>query len=183
MNDVPAASSTFTTRILRAMRLDPELYEEVEADTSSLGQATAVVVLSSLAAGLGNIHSGGPLMLVVGTLGALASWYIWALLTYLIGTRLLPEPQTRADQGELLRTTGFAAAPGLLRLLGLVPGLTTIAFVVAAVWMLIAMVISVRQALDYTSTWRAWAVCGIGWVVQGAILLAILSAFSLPESP
>ncbi|MDG2333463.1 MAG: YIP1 family protein [Myxococcota bacterium] len=183
MSDEPVTPSAFGTRVMRAMRLDPELYEEVEADTGSMGQATAVVVLSSLAAGLGNLHSGGTYMIIVGTLAALVSWYVWALLTYLIGTRLLPEAQTRADQGELLRTTGFAAAPGLLRIFGLVPGLTTLSFLVAGVWMLIAMVIGVRQALDYTSTWRAWAVCGVGWLVQAVILAVILQAFALPDSP
>ena len=183
MSPETTAPSSFVSRMVRASRLDSELYEEVEADKGSLGQATAVVVLSSLAAGIGNIQSGGMAMLLASTGGALAGWYIWAFITYLIGTRLLPEPQTQADHKELLRTTGFAAAPGLVRVFGLVPGFTSIAFTVAAIWMLIAMVISVRQALDYTSTWRAWAVCGVGWLVQGAILLVILSAFAMPENP
>jgi len=169
--------------MVRAAKLDPELYEEVEADKSSLGQATAVVVLSSLAAGLGNLQTGNLGMVFIGTFGALASWYIWAFLTYFIGTRLLPEPQTVADHKELLRTTGFSSAPGLIRVFGIVPGFAGIVYTLASIWMLIAMVISVRQALDYTSTWRALAVCGVGWLVQGFVLYFMLSALAMPEGP
>ena len=102
-------------RMLRAAKLDVELYEEVEADKGAMGQATAVVLLSSLAAGIGNFANGGVLGLLIGTVGALVGWYIWAYLTYFIGTRWLAEPQTRADAGELLRTIGFSSAPGVIR--------------------------------------------------------------------
>ena len=157
-------------RILHAAKLDAQLYEEVEHDESALGQATTVVVLSALAAGIGSFGIGGLTGLVTGTLAALLGWYVWAFLTYYIGTRLLPEPQTRADHGQLLRTIGFASAPGLIRVVGIIPGLGAIVFTVAGVWMLVATVIAVRQALDYTSTWRAVGVSVIGWVVQAFIL-------------
>ncbi len=164
-------------RMLRAAKLDVELYEEVEHDKDALGQATTVVVLSSLAAGIGSFGIGGLTGLVSGTLAALIGWYIWAFLTYHIGTRLLPEPQTRADYGQLLRTIGFSSAPGLIRVLGIIPGLGTIVFMVAGIWMLIAMVIAVRQALDYTNTWPAVGVCAIGWVVQAVILVFVFAMF------
>jgi hypothetical protein len=161
-------------RMIRAAKLDVSLYEEVEADRDAMGQAIAVVLLASLAAGIGNLARGGMMGLIGGALAALLSWYIWAYLTYFIGTRLLPEPQTHSTPGELLRTLGFASSPGLLRLLGIIPGLTGVVFVVVAVWMLIAMVIAVRQALDYTSTARAVGVCAIGWIAQAIILIPML---------
>ncbi len=164
-------------RMLRAAKLDVQLYEEVEHDEGALRQATTVVVLSAVAAGIGSLGIGGLAGLVSGTLAALFGWYIWAFLTYFIGTRLLPEPQTRADYGELLRTIGFASAPGLIRVLGIIPGLGQIVFAVAGVWMLIATVIAVRQALDYTNTWRAVGVCAIGWVVQSVILMVVFAMF------
>ncbi len=162
-------------RMLRAAKLDVELYEEVEHDEGALGQATTVVVLSAAAAGIGSLGAGGLAGLIGGTLAALLGWYVWAFLTYFIGTRLLPEPQTRADYGQLLRTIGFSSAPGLIRVLGIIPGLGAIVFVVAGIWMLIAMVIAVRQALDYTSTWRAVGVCAIGWALQSFILGVVLA--------
>ena len=165
-------------RLIRASKLDVQLYEEVEADPGAMGQATAVVVLSALAAGIGNLQVAGGFGIVAGTLGALVGWYVWAYLTYFIGTRLLPEPQTKSDPGELLRTIGFASAPGVIRILGIVPGLNVLVFSVAGVWMLVAMVIAVRQALDYKSTWRAIGVCLIGWIVQGVILGIAVSLFA-----
>ena len=161
-------------RMVRAAKLDVDLYEEVEADTGATGQAMLVVVLSSLAAGIGSTGVGGLTGLLLGTLAALAGWYIWAFLTYFIGTRILPESQTEADVGQLLRTTGFSSSPGLLRIFGIVPGLTGIVFLGCAVWMLVAMVIAVRQALDYRGTGRAIAVCLIGWVVQVVIIVLVM---------
>jgi hypothetical protein len=163
----------FVDRMIRAAKLDIHLYEEVEADKSAMGQALGVVVLSSLAAGIGAISVQGAGGVIVGTIFALIGWFIWAFLTYVIGTKLLPEPQTRADYGELLRTIGFSSSPGLIRVLGIIPGLQSIVFLAAGIWMLVAMVIAVRQALDYHSTWRAVGVCLIGWLVQ-ILLLGLL---------
>ena len=162
-------------RMIRAAKLDAQLYEEVEADQGAMGQARAVVILSAVAAGIGNFSQGGIGGIVVLSVAALVSWYIWAFLTYMIGTRLLPEPGTRADLGELLRTLGFASAPGLIRVLGIVPGFTQLVFMVAGLWMLIAMVIAVRQALDYESTLRAVGVCLIGWIAQAFLLGIVFS--------
>ncbi len=155
----------FVERIVRAARLDVSLYEEVEADKGAMGQAMGVVILSSLAAGIGSIRILGFAGIFNMTIGALIGWFIWALLTYIIGTKLLPEPQTKSNIGELLRTIGFSSSPGLIRVLGIIPLFGGIVFLLAAVWMLIAMVIAVRQALDYRSTLRAIGVCGIGWIV------------------
>ena len=93
----------------------------------------------------------------------------------MIGTKILPEPQTRADHGELLRTLGFASAPGLLRILGFIPAFSGIVFFGASIWMLIAMVVAVRQALDYRSTLRAVGVCVIGWLIQILILVLVMA--------
>ena len=165
--------ATIQERMMRAAKLDVALYEEVEADPTSMGQATAVVVMASGAAGIGG--GGGASGLIVGTLAALISWYIWAYMTYFIGTRLLPEPQTSADHGELLRTTGFSAAPGLIRILAIFGIMREFIFLVAGVWMLVAMVIAVRQALDYTSTGRAVGVCMVGWLVQVVVGVLMMS--------
>jgi MFS family permease len=165
--------ASFTNRIMRAAKLDAAVYEEVEADKRALGQAMGVVVLSSIAAGLGSIGGAGLGGILVGTITALIGWFIWAYLTYFIGTKLLPEPQTKANPGELLRTIGFSSSPGLIRVLGIIPGLRSIVFLVGGIWMLVAMVIAVRQALDYKSTLRALGVCIIGWIIQAAFLRAL----------
>ena len=172
---------TIWERMFRAAKLDAELYEEVEADRGATLQAMTVVVVASVAAGIGSLGSGSPLGIVTGTLVALIGWLIWAFITYFVGTRLLPEPDTKADYGELLRTIGFASAPGVIRVLGIVPGLAGILFLIAGIWMLVAMVIAVRQALDYTSTLRAIGVCVIGWLVQVVIIMLAAPLFGLGQ--
>jgi len=162
--------SDLASRMVRAARLQPQLYEEVERDTGATGSAMLVVVLSSLAAGLSAVFADGMGSLVGMVLLALVGWYAWALITYLIGTKLFPVPETDADIGQLLRTTGFSSSPGLLRIFGFIPILGPIIMLIASVWMLIAMVIAVRQALDYTSTGRTVLVCLVGWIVQLVIL-------------
>ena len=162
--------ASFAQRLIGAATLNVHTYEDVERDTTAMGQAIGVVILSSLAAGIWNIWRGGPGVLA-GVVGALLGWLIWALLTYLIGTRLLPEARTRADWGQLLRTTGFAAAPGIVRVFGIIPLLGWLALGIANLWMLAAFVVAVKQALDYTSTGRAIGVCLIGWVVNWVMSL------------
>ena len=95
----------------------------------------------------------------------------------MIGTKMLPEPQTHADMGQMLRTIGFSSSPGVIRVLGIIPGLNTLVQIIAQVWMLVAMVIAVRQALDYTSTLRAVGVCLIGWIIQFVVLVILFGLF------
>lgn len=159
--------TTFARRVLGAARLDVRIYEEVEADRRASWQAVSVVLLTSIAGGIGLLGLGSPSLqsMAAGIVGTLVGWIAWATLTYLIGTRLLPEPQTKADAGELLRTIAFASAPGFLRVLGVVPFLGLVFYSLASIWMLLAMVIAVRQALDYQSIGRAVGVCVLGWAL------------------
>ena len=168
--------ANFSNRIIRAAKLDATLYEEVEADKSATYQAAGVVVLSSLAAGVGAISLGASNFLMAPLL-SLVSWYVWAYIIYFIGAKLFPEPTTVADHGELLRTIGFSSAPGLIRVFGFTPELMSITFIGAGIWMMIAMIVAVRQALDYQSTWRAIGVVVIGFLVQAIVLIMILRIF------
>ena len=169
-------NSVFVNRIIRACKLDTSLYEEVEADKAATLQAALVVVLSSLAAGVGALSLGASNFLMAPIL-SLISWYIWAYLIYFIGTKLFPEPTTKSNHGELLRTIGFSSAPGLIRVFGFTPELMSITFIGSGIWMLVAMIIAVRQALDYQSTWRAIGVVVIGFLVQAIFLVMILRLF------
>jgi hypothetical protein len=165
----------FIKRFIRALKLDPELYEEVEADKGSMGQAMLVVVMVSVAAGIGSIGILGIEGIIVGTILDLIGWFIWALLAYVIGTKLLPEPQTKSDLGELLRVIGFARSPGIFLILLLIPVAGKFIAIVLTIWMFVAMVIAVRQALDYKSTWRAAGVCILGAVIYFIINIVVNS--------
>lgn len=159
--------ATFGERMLRAASLDRSAYEEIEHDRGATGQALGVVVLVSVATGVG--LTAGVQGLVLGLVGGVLAWALWAALIYWIGGKMLPEPETRADWGELARTLGFASTPGVLRVLGVVPVLGELIFIVTGLWMLVATIVAVRQALDYRSLPRAVGVCLIGWVAQVAV--------------
>ena len=131
-----------------------DLYEEVERDKSATFQAGLVVVLSSMAAGVGALQLGASNFLIAPVL-SLISWYVWAYIIYFVGVKLFPDKNTKSDHGELLRTIGFSSAPGLIRIFGITPDLMTVTFIGSAFWMLACMVVGVRAALDYTSLWRA----------------------------
>ena len=167
--------TSFPMRVIGALAVDPLLYEEIEADERATGQAMLVLVLSSVSAGIGAFGWGTGSWRGIIFISALAlvAWAVWALVTFVIGTQLMPGPETRADLGQLLRTIGFASAPGMLRVFGVVPGATLPAFAITAVWMLATMVIAVRQALDYTSTMRAVAVCVIGWALALGLAVGV----------
>jgi len=169
--------NSFADRLIRAARLDVALYEEVERDERATAQALAVVVLAALATGIG--ARGGLFGLAAGVIASLIGWYIWSALTYWIGTRFFPEPTTEATLGQLLRTIGFAQSPGLLRVLGAIPGLDVIMALATAIWMLVAAVVAIRQALDYQSTGRAVLVVVVGWVAQLVLLALVFAVLSV----
>ena len=154
----------FVERMIRAAKLDVSLYEEVEADKTATLQSVMVITLSSAATGIGAARAGG-IALLSGIIAALIGWLIWSYLIFIIGTKILPTRHTEADYGELLRTIGFASSPGLIRILGIIPGLGWISTTAASIWMFITMIIAVRQALDYKSTARAFGVCAIGGII------------------
>lgn len=170
--------TTFSHRLMGASVLDVDTYEEVEADRSATVQAFLVVLASSLAGGIGMsgfLHGGRPPVegIFVWSAISLLSWAAWALLVFEIGGRLMPEPETRVDVGELLRTIGFASAPGMLRIFGVVPAIALPVFALTTVWMLVTMVVAVRQALDYRSTARAIGVCVFGLALSLAIAVGL----------
>ena len=163
-------------RMIRASRLDVHIFEEVEADTSATRQALSVVALVALATGIASLGTTGLIGLFVGVVLAIAGWAFWAWIVYLVGTKVMPSDSTHADWGQLARTLGFAQSPGIFRVLGAVPVVGLIIFLVVSIWMLVAMVVAVRQALDYTSTWRAIGVVLLSFIPY-AVLMSI--AFAL----
>ena len=164
------SAANLQERMIRAAKLDIQLYQEIETDPSATGQAAAVVTIAAVAAGLGTMQTAGLIGVVVGTVGALVGWYVSAYLAYFIGAKFVPEPQTNTSPEKLLRAIGFASAPGVLRIFAFIPGLGALVFSVVGVWMLVAMIIAVRQALSYQSTWRAIGVCLLGVLLQALIL-------------
>ena len=170
-------------RMVRASMLDVNLYEEVEADPSLNQEALVVVILVSVLSGIGAFLGGviggdfgGALIgLIVTVALGIVNYYIWAYVTYFVGTNLF---NGTADPGELLRTLGYASAPRLLGLLSFIPCVGALAGIVAAIWALIAGVIAVRQALDF-DTGKAVITVIIGWVIVFIISMVVTFVFGI----
>jgi hypothetical protein len=169
--------------MVRAAKLQVNLYEEVEADTKATGQAFLAVVIVSIATGIGagisGLGNGGLWFLwglMVGLVTSIVGWLAWAFFTYIIGTKLFKGPETSATWGELLRTIGFSTSPGVLRIFSFIPFLGGIISFGASIWSLIAGVIAVRQALDF-STGRAIVTCIVGWIIYMLIVFLVTTIF------
>lgn len=158
---------TFVRRFLAVLSLNPGVFEEVEADRSATWQAGLVVVAAAIAAGIGEAGLGTDArpVLAAATAASVVAWVGWALLLTLLGTAVLRERTTSTDIGEVLRTLGFAAAPGVFRAFEVFGDTRWLVLPLTSVWMVAAMVIAVRQAFDYTTTGRAVLLSLLGWVV------------------
>jgi hypothetical protein len=136
-------------RMQRAARLDAELYDEVARDAAALPEAALIVVIAAIASVLGNVlnfFEAGPrhTWLITEIISMLVNWVVWSYLTYFIGTRFF---HGTATPPELLRSLGFAMSPGVLSLLGFIPCLGGPVRLAAAIWVVVAGVIAVREAL------------------------------------
>ena len=160
-------------RMIRAARLEPQLYEEVEHDRSATSQALLVVVLGSIAAGIGAL-SGGIGGLIFGIVAALVGWAVYAFIAYWVGTNIFKGPRTEATWGQLLRTLGFANSPRVLLVLVVIPVVGIIVGLAVFIWTLVTTVIAIRQALDF-DTGRAIATAVVSLLAQFVIYFAVFA--------
>ena len=163
------------------MKLDPNAFEDVERDSTAIGQSVGVIALAAVAAGIGSIYAGGLTGIVSMTIMSVIGFLIWSLIVWLVGTKVLPEPATKADFPETFRVLGFSAAPGLasvLTIVGIVPLIgwlfALLISLVIWLWQIAAMVIAVRQVLDYSTTGKAIVVVLIGFVINLVITMLIM---------
>ena len=174
---VPAfdVQHSLVERMVGAAKLDVRMFEEVEADTSATRQALIVVLVVALATGLSAAVDQGIAVFIPLVLFGLISWAVWAFIIYIIGSKLLPTSDTECDWGQVARTTGFAQTPGLLKIFSVVPVVGVPIALFAEIWRLVATIIAIRQALDYSSTLRAVAVVVLGFIPYTFVMYFALS--------
>jgi hypothetical protein len=171
--------ASFGERVVGAMKADVNTFEEIERDQTAMGQAVTVILLAGVAALVGNIFRAGVRIGIMSLLLSVIGFAIWSLVVMLIGTKLMPEPQTKADFAETFRVLGFTAAPGLLNVLAIIPILGVLISFVISLWSLVVMVIAVRSVLDYSNTGRAIIVCLIGFAVYWCVTFLVLTPILL----
>lgn len=173
------AQASVVERAIGAARLDPRAYEDVERDEAATGTALAIVVLSAIASGIGNLGNDGVIGLVGGVVFGVIGFLLYAGIAYLVGAKLFATAETSATWGQLIRTLGFAQAPGILYVLGILPAVGGLIRFIVGVWILVATIVAIRQACDF-STGRAVLTAVVAWiiylifVVLPAALLALL---------
>ena len=166
--------SIFFNRVFRSIKIDPDVYDEVQKDKTATLSAAIVVVMSSLAAGIAAKQLGAS-NFVLAPILSLLSWFVWAYIVYFVGVKLFPDAKTKTTHAALLRAIGFSSAPGIIRVFGFTPELMTVTFIGSALWMLACMVVAVRQTLKYKSLWKALGVVIASWFVQAFALISILA--------
>jgi hypothetical protein len=157
--------------MIGAARLDVPTYEAIEHDEDATIQAFVVVVLVAIASGLGLLFVDGISGFFGGIARSIFSWIIFATVAYVVGTKLIPDTNTRSSVDELMRTTGFAQTPGLLSIFAFIPIVGILIALVVFVWSVVAVVVALRQALD-TTTGRA-----IGIALLSLVGIFIVSVF------
>ena len=166
-------------RMVGAMKADVKTFQEIEADPNAMGQAVTVIVIGGVAALIGNVFRNGPTFGVMSLVLTLISYALWTFTVVLIGTKVMPEPTTKADFNEGFRVIGFTAAPGVFNVLAIIPFLGPLISFVISIWMLVIGVIAVREVLDYSNTGRAIVVCLIALVVVWTVTFLVLTPLLL----
>jgi Yip1 domain len=159
---------TFPERAIGALKLDANTFEDIERDPTAISQAVGIIALAALASGLANVWYGGLSGIVLGVVTALIGYSLWAVVVWLVGTKLMPDPATKADFPETFRVIAFAATPGIFMIVTIIPllgwALLFLLWPIVWLWTMAIMVIAVRQVLDYTETFKAVIVVVIGFV-------------------
>lgn len=166
-------------RMVGAMQADVKTFQEIEADPTAMGQAVTVIVIAGVAALIGNIFRSGPMYGVMSLIVTLLLYALWALVIVLVGTKVMPEPTTKADFNEGFRVIGFTAAPGVFNVLAIIPLLGPFISFLVSIWMLVISVVAVREVLDYSNTGRAIIVCLIAFVICWIVMILVLTPLFL----
>ena len=121
-------------RMVGAMKADVKTFQEIEADPTAIGQAVTVIVIAGVASLIGNVFRSGVFVGVLSLVVTLITYALWSLLVVLIGTKVMPEPSTKADFNEAFRVVGFTAAPGVFNVLAIIPFLGPLISFVISLW-------------------------------------------------
>lgn len=175
--------ASFGDRVVGVLKLDVPTFEDIERDKTAMGQSISVIVIAAVASAIGTGRGYAIMRMPVTALVSIIAYLVWAVAVFVIGTKLMPESATKADFNETFRVVGFAAAPGLFNVLAILPILGYVVQLVVFGWTIAAMVIAVRQVLDYSTTVKAVIVCLIGFaaffILHALLLTSMMSVFLL----
>ncbi len=169
----PLDRATFLDRVAGVLRLDPRVYDAIKRDPGAMGQSAAVVIISALATNVwvAFFAPRGVTSAIGGVVLAIVAWVLFAGLVWWLGRRWFAPSWAPPDFNALLRLSGFATAPGLLNVLGFIPGIGWLVLMAASIWSLITAYTAVRIGLG-TNERHAMAATFIAYLAN-AVLFAL----------
>lgn len=172
-------------RLFRAMRLDGQLFEEVVSDSSIQGQSVWAVAIFAMATAFGTFTLISGTAVNIGLLTAMIGWYVWAFSIFYLGSRIL-SLKAGADRKTIMRVMAFACAPGIFRILGIIPKTTAIIFAVTSIWILVTAIFGLKKAFPESPSFKISLITIFTWVVatlfQAILTVTLLSVFGVTKS-
>jgi predicted secreted protein len=173
-------------RMLRAIKLDQGLFEEIAGDPSVQPQSVWAVAIYAMATSFGFFSTLGGTAVNIALITTMLAWYVWAFSIFYIGSRLFREDSEGTDRKTVMRVVAFASAPGLIRLLGIIPKTTIVLMVVSSIWMLVAAVTGLKQVFSRTATAKIAIVTVVTWLVaslfQSIMIVTLITVFGVSKS-
>lgn len=176
-----SGGASLVDRMIGFARLDTRMMEDVENDLNATSQALIVVVLAVVASAIGTLggERGLAQSLLLGAISAVVGWVVFSVIAYFVGTTIFGTPQTSATIGQVLRVVGFAQTPKLLVVLGFIPIIGWVAWIIANIWFVVVAIVALRQAFEF-NTERAVGTAIVALIVQVVVDILIALIIGIP---
>ena len=155
----------FLNIIFKSIKLDKTLY----SDNKNFGEASIyfaglIMILDGMA---GAVAANTVIKTAVAMSGltAILSWFVWAILIFVIGVKLFPEKNTKVSFKKVLTAVGFAHAPGLLRFFAVTPNLMIPIIFLTQFWIFAALIISTKQILNLKSNIKSFGIVFLSFLI------------------
>ena len=171
------------SRMLRVIRLDITIFEEVITDPKTQGHGYWIVAILAMATGYGMFSRAGGTAVNIGLAVTFFSWYVWAFTVYFAGTRMFQAEPSRIDRKTVLRVMAFACAPGVLRIFGVIPKMTLIIFLITSAWIIFIGANGIKHIFKLEKMGPALLLCTATWLVvlflQMFFMILLFSVFGI----
>ncbi len=155
-------------RMLGALFLNDEPFQEIAKDQRGIWQAIVIVLLGATATALGHVPQYESLLVLPVNIVLVAVWWgIFALFLYFVGTWFLVGWESRTDFVGFLKIAALGMTPAVLRAFQLIPLIGPYTYFITIAWMLACMVVAVGAAFGVKSTVKVSLVIGaamIPWI-------------------
>ena len=164
----------FLNIIFKSIKLDNSLYR----DNKNFGEASIyfagmIMILDGIA---GAVAANTVIKTAVAMSGltAILTWFIWAILIFVIGVKIFPDKQTKVSFKKVLTGVGFAHAPGLLRFFAITPELMIPIIFLTQFWIFASLIISTREILNLKSNFKSFGIIFLAFLIIAFLSIAFV---------